>query len=90
MALIEEEADWAALVEMAVAETNLAKELHKRLLAGAENELYDKKLEPALSPKRVAQFLASVSYAQKNKLAKTIKWGLHSLGIESTKNHIIY
>jgi hypothetical protein len=67
------------------AEIELAADLHKKLLVGAKNELFHQENEPALSLKRVAEFLASVAHSGKTGMARTVKSGLQALKIEHRK-----
>jgi hypothetical protein len=72
-------------VASAGAEIELATDLHKKLLAGAKNELFHQDNEPALSLKRVAEFLASVAHSGKTGMARTVKSGLQALKIVHRK-----
>jgi hypothetical protein len=68
-------------VRDAIAEMNLASELHERLLAGAKNELFNENLEPSLNLKKAAEFFAWLSHTQKKKLPRVVIAGLEGLGI---------
>jgi hypothetical protein len=78
----EEIEDWQTFVDEARAQDNLAAVLHLKLLNGAKNEFSNGQLEPALSPKRVAEFLAWLSYSDSAGLTATVTSGLRGLGIE--------
>jgi hypothetical protein len=74
-------ADWEEFVGRTLAEGNLAKDLHKKLLNGAKNELSRKKIEPTLDLNQVGEFLAWISYSNKATLERFVKSKLDSLGI---------
>jgi hypothetical protein len=75
-------ADFAAWGESSLPLLNLKTELHKRLLAGAQNELFNAGLEPALSPKLVAELLVGISNTEKVALARVVRVGLQSLRVD--------
>ena len=78
---IEENADFDAFLKAQNAESELAIELHQKLLAGTKHELHGKPVESALSPKRIAEFLAEISFITNKKLVTTVRTRLKSLGI---------
>jgi hypothetical protein len=79
-----EDPEWDQLLRNAAAETAHANIIHERLLAGAKNELLDKKIEPSLGLKRTADFLAFLSRAESFKLPRAVKGWLESLGVSHT------
>lgn len=65
-------------------EGSLAKAILSRLETAPQYDPPNRRLEPILSLQRVANFLAAIS-TRKAELAKTVKLGLRSLGIESPR-----
>jgi hypothetical protein len=79
--LEEADPDFYQFLMRGIEEMNYGKELHKQLIAGAENELTGKRLKPALSLKSVAEFLAWLSRTENTSLPGVVRVGLKSLGV---------
>jgi hypothetical protein len=82
---IEEHLDYLSELRGLLRGSNLATDLHNKLLAAASKNPPTNDSKDMLSLERVAEFLTAVSMSEKAVLAKTVKSGLQSLGIERPK-----
>jgi hypothetical protein len=82
---LDEEVGWNQYLEKPVREMKLAADLLNSLVAAAKHHPAPGDSARTLDIKRVAGFLACVAMSEKSDLARNVKTGLQSLGIESSK-----
>jgi hypothetical protein len=79
--LLEHQADWAEVVDLSGPALSLSRDLYKRLLNGAKNEILGRSLAPSLNLEGIANFLTDISATNAEKLPGLVKCRLKELGI---------